>query len=392
MFFSKIRFTFPTITALKFFVLFFSTLVLLELSLRVFPSFNPKLKYFLYSSRYDLNLSKIKSSLDLTANAPCPLKPLSNVNGFIINSKGFYTPDYQIEKSDKILRIGFVGDSFTTGVVPYPQNFITLFAQKTKDLVKDKQVEVVNWGMPCLGPQYEEKILEIEGFKSKPDYLIWMFFVGNDFTDELVPGEKLPLVNLLAKNIYTLRLLRNVEKSMKGLQLNRQTTMNNKTYDKGGIYIGDFSYDDEKPTFPQAQYLKIQAEKLNLFSPKFFPSLSWQGIQKTLLSFKNHCEDDKVKCLVIIIPDENQVNQELLDQVVAFQKIKKDDLVMDYPQKLLVNFFSKQNFNYLDLLPAFREVGNKMTLYHPADTHWNLAGNQLAAEQIFKYFQTALLR
>lgn len=371
----------------KIAVAIFVTFFLFESSLRILSLFNSKVKYFLYSSRYDLNLSKIKNSSDLIKNAPCPLKPLSNVNGFIINGKGFYTPDYQTEKPNKTLRIGFIGDSFTTGVVPYTQNFITLFAQKTKDLNKDKQVEVINWGMPCLGPQYEEKILEVEGFKSKPDYLVWMFFVGNDFTDELAPGEKLPLTNLLTKNIYTLRLLRNMQKSIQGLQLSRETTQKAKIYKKGGVYIGDFSYDDEKPTFSQEQYLRIQTEKLSLFSAKFFPALPWQGIQKTLSAFKGNCETNRVKCLIVIIPDENQVNEELLNKVVSIQGIRKDDLILDYPQKLITEFFKENNFLYLDLLPVFKENGQTKKLYHPADTHWNIAGNELAAEEIFNYFK-----
>ena len=37
---------------------------------------------------------------------------------------------------------------------------------------------------------------------------------------------------------------------------------------------------------------------------------------------------------------------------------------------------------FLDLLPAFVEAGQRTRLYKPRDTHWNLAGNRLAAEVI----------
>ena len=102
------------------------TILLLEMGLRLAYFFSPQIKYFLYSSRYDLNLSKIKTLADLQKNAPCPLEPFSNVNGFVINKIGFYTPDYQEEKPKDTLRIGFVGDSFLIGVVPYPQNFVNV--------------------------------------------------------------------------------------------------------------------------------------------------------------------------------------------------------------------------------------------------------------------------
>lgn len=355
------------------------TFLLLELGLRLTYSFSPQVKSFLYSSRYDLDFSKIKNLEDLQKNVPCPLRPTTKVNGFAINQKGFYTPDYQEEKPQDTLRIGFVGDSFLIGVVPYPQNFVNIIQGKMQEAVGDPKVEVINWGLPCLGPQYEEKILEVEGFKTRPDWLVWMFFVGNDFTDELVPGEKLPLPNLLAKNFYTLRLVRNFQKTLLGLQLNRE------------VVQGNGSYDETKPTFPHDQYLKIQAEKLNLFSPQTFPYQSWQDIQQTLLKFKNDCSINQTKCLVVMIPDENQVNSKLLDEVAQSQKIDPQKLEIDYPQKLLVEFLSQNAFQYLDLLPVLQNEGKNKPLYHPADTHWNIAGNQLAAEEIFKKLENDLL-
>jgi hypothetical protein len=36
----------------------------------------------------------------------------------------------------------------------------------------------------------------------------------------------------------------------------------------------------------------------------------------------------------------------------------------------------------IDLLPAFEEAGRGVRLYKPRDTHWNLAGNRVAAEAI----------
>lgn len=362
---------------IKIITIFGLTFFLLEAGLRISYSLSPQVKYFLYSSRYDLNFSKIKNLADLQKNAPCPLRPLSSVNGFIVNSSGFYTPDYQEEKPKGTLRIGFMGDSFLIGVVPYRQNFVTLFQEKLQTIVKEEKIEIINWGMPCLGPQFEEKILEIEGFENNPDLIVWMFFVGNDFTDELFPGEKLPLANLLNKNIYTLRMIRNTQKAITGIQTKRDVPTK-------------VVYDDQRPTFSKDQFLKIQAEKLTIFSPQTFPHQSWLGIQKTLLDFKKNCDLNNTKCLVVIIPDENQVDGDLLDEVAIFRKISKDDLIIDYPQKLAVDFFQKNNFSYLDLLPIFRQTGKETKLYHSADTHWNIAGNQLAAEEIFNYVKMFL--
>jgi hypothetical protein len=36
----------------------------------------------------------------------------------------------------------------------------------------------------------------------------------------------------------------------------------------------------------------------------------------------------------------------------------------------------------VDLLPAFRSAARTTRLYKPRDTHWNIAGNRLAAREI----------
>jgi len=363
--------------------------LLFEVGLRLVNNYDRKVKYFLYSTRYDLDLKKIKTTKDLVNSSPCPLRPFTNINGFIVNSDGFYTPNYELTKRENTIRIGFIGDSFLVGVVPYKDNFVNVFANLLDH--SGGKVEVVNWGLPCLGPKYEEKILEVEGFKSSPDYLVWMFFIGNDFTDEAVEGEKLPLPNLLTKNFLTLRLFRNLSKSFSGMQLNREVKTDSKVYSQGGIYIGGGDYDPNKPTLEKDQYLRIESEKLNLFSSLNFPYQALYDVQKTLLAFKNNCDSRGIKCLIVLIPDEVQVDTALADEVIA-NRTNPSDLEIDFPQKALIQFFKENNFMYLDLLPLFKENDDNKKLYQPFDTHWNVEGNRLAAEAVSNFFSKIFFR
>jgi hypothetical protein len=41
----------------------------------------------------------------------------------------------------------------------------------------------------------------------------------------------------------------------------------------------------------------------------------------------------------------------------------------------------------LDLLPVFRLMDREESLYKLQDSHWNEAGNRLAAEAIWEFFQ-----
>jgi lysophospholipase L1-like esterase len=62
-------------------------------------------------------------------------------------------------------------------------------------------------------------------------------------------------------------------------------------------------------------------------------------------------------------------------------------LNLSYPNNLIVNFCREHNINCLDLLGPFQEQGKIARLYTLHDTHWNEAGNRLAAEKIFEYLE-----
>ncbi len=60
------------------------------------------------------------------------------------------------------------------------------------------------------------------------------------------------------------------------------------------------------------------------------------------------------------------------------------DYDWDRGQDLLRDYAVAHGVGFIDLLPAFVEAHRRGDrLYHPSDTHWNAAGNQLAAETLF---------
>ena len=83
-----------------------------------------------------------------------------------------------------------------------------------------------------------------------------------------------------------------------------------------------------------------------------------------------------------MLTDEAQVNDELADLVTEAYGAIGSSLDFEQPNKLLVEALVGEGIPYLDLLPAFIEEGQHTQLYKPRDTHWNLAGNRLAAETI----------
>ena len=63
----------------------------------------------------------------------------------------------------------------------------------------------------------------------------------------------------------------------------------------------------------------------------------------------------------------------------------QEELDLDGPQRRLKAFSCRRSVPCLNLLPAFRAVPDT---YAPFDTHWNVAGNHLAAREIAAWLPT----
>jgi hypothetical protein len=76
-------------------------------------------------------------------------KPGSGIYGFPVNSRGFLDTEFS-EPSSGSFRVVALGDSFAFGVVPYPDNYLTLLEA---DLAQaGVRAEVFNMGIPRTAP------------------------------------------------------------------------------------------------------------------------------------------------------------------------------------------------------------------------------------------------
>jgi hypothetical protein len=337
--------------------------------------------------------------LDLLLDTvPLSLHPYQNCHGFILNSKRLRTPEYEVATPDSVLRVFVIGDSFAfdSGRLPYPLHFTVLLEDRLAEWL-ERPVEVINLGQPGVGPRFEQRILEIEALPHDADLVVWLFFVGNDFTEESYQTKDTPwlperydwvaIKRYLCIRSYLCRALRNIYTILRYME---EAPSSGSAVTVGGIYVGDpKEYDPNQATFDRNQFLAIQSHRMLVYSEERFPRFNWEAIQDILREVRDACGEAGVRLLVVIVPDENQVNDDLLGDVMEWRKWSLGDFEMDYPQRLLVDFFTAEGIHHLDLLPTFREASREKALYALRDTHWNHEGNRLAADLIFQYLRTA---
>jgi lysophospholipase L1-like esterase len=330
-------------------IIFILTFALLEGSLRLYYYFSP---VFIFP---DNSENRFRG------------KPFVSNFGFTLNSKGFHDTEFQSEKLPGSIRIVAIGDSFVFGVVPYQYNFLTLLEDKM-NRPGDRRVEILNMGISATSPREYFSVLVKEALPLKPDAAIICIFVGNDFI-EISPKPLLHHSWVILAAKYAIDLLRYVEPTSE--------------------HGPRSQYVDEAPTFSEAYFLEIEAMRTEVYdplSPMFSERLP--RVMTWINEIKTACENYGMQLFVMLIPDELQVSHELQERVL--EKIGKDKLDFDRPNKRLAEELRARTIRYLDVLEPFRLRTRNARLYKPRDTHWNIAGNELAADLLHKFLLDAI--
>lgn len=287
-------------------------------------------------------------------------KPHTVVRGAPTNALGFRDEEVATPKPEGQRRVVVIGDSHVFGVVPYEHLFTNLLEQRLR---RDGDVDVVNMGIPRTSVHDYHALLVNEGLRLEPDVLVVCFFIGNDFQVWEDPAKR-PDSFVLALLRYVFHVLPNYE---------------------GEIY-GVAEYDDRTPSLSEDAYLTMLSGKLTLYAredPAFEPAFDW--VSEYLRRILAVCETWDIEPLVVLIPDEIQVDEAVRDwafEAFRFAKLERYDF--DSPSDRMRRFLEAEGVPVLDLLPVLRAASRDGEVYKPRDTHLNIRGNRIVAEEIYQ--------
>lgn len=302
-------------------------------------------------------------------------------------SRGYLT-EQVFKKPKGVFRIMGLGDSFAV----YPpnnnpkHNYNFILEEKFAAAYPGK-VGIVNAGMPGVGPGYYWRILEKYGDRIKPDLVMVGFFVGNDFTESelfIVIGNFISEPKDLKKKMVRYFEVRN---SRLGKLVNRKYTAyceerrrTREVEDKGVRDNGVFS---------EETFLHMEKNRSWIFDKKNRPALErdWQQCARLIAQMKQWCDHRKIDLVLMVFPDQVQVDEDLRSRLTKKYHLTAESLDLNYPNSLIAGFCRENHLHCLDLLAPFQEKNKLRPLYALRDSHWNEAGNRLAAELIYKYLE-----
>ena len=315
-----------------------------EIALRTYHYFTPT---FIF---YDASYNRFRG------------KPFSDNWNFKLNSKGFHDEEFT-QKTGDTYRIAGLGDSFAFGVVPYENNYLTLLESQLQG--ENLDVEILNLGIPSIGPDDYLALFVNEGLALKPDMLLLSVFIGNDISDTKA--------RTIQSYSYVASLLSYI------------TTFN--TNYEGQIIHSQKIYCDDCPVFDEKTFLAIERARSFIYlegNQKFLTLL------KKTVYYLNQinaiCKKKGIEFVIVLIPDELQINPQLQQEVIKrfYPEIKEGTWQTTLPNQKLIAELAERKIDYLDLYQHFAERPTEQ-LYRPRDSHWNIAGNNLAATIIRDY-------
>ena len=294
-----------------------------------------------------------------------------------------------------------VGDSFVLAAgVLFPPGFQAKVQDRTK-------LSVHNLGIPGIGPQREEFMLNTLGLQLRPRAVIWFFFGGNDIDEAL----------------------RLEETQKKGVRNYAQLF-------PGFVYPKSYLVDLIKEIALKSSRAQFAKKKMNAlppflfntttqakpiwFSPLYlrnssYPRSYWEAhpglepTQKILARTSAALKDQGIRMLLVYVPSKPQIylsyverNALLLHQMASFgldaplsrapDGLWESSLEnCDSLEQVLATFAEREGIDYLSLSSHFREAARAGSLcFLSADTHWNDVGQDIAVEPAVDWLKKPL--
>lgn len=314
--------------------------------------------------------------------------------GMVTNQFGFNDRDYSLQKTPGTSRVLVVGDSFSWAG-GLDGNYTALLETMFERRDGSHKVDIVNTGYPGTHTGEQLMMLKKYGLQYNPDLVILGFFAGNDFF-EADPNRKRIIVNDCYVDIdkryehrlwgYPMiaqsRLLLFMRQKYQYREIAKQSQKESQAW---AAATGQ-----PAPTqnLPEGIFYNIQRAKLE-FSNKTTSAqafgLNIEYIFQSISEMNELLRSRNIKFMVAIYPDEMQVRPTQFDTLVTKYRLNREDYNLDLAQDLLKSFLDSKQIPYLDMLGRFRTQEQKQDLYLFRNTHWNEAGNKLAAEMLFEY-------
>lgn len=319
---------------------------------------------------------------------------------FETDEMGFPNSQYEWQQTYDIV---ITGDSFTIRTAP--RTWIELLGEKSG-------ADILTLGAPSWSTLNEVEAVKLYGLDKDPEWVIVMFFEGNDLINAGQYLERQP--SGMSWKAYDLQ---DVSITRRLLTPHLMRYFANRVAPPAEAEPPDYRYPVTASTevgeidtvLKDVHLLPLSADYDTLANSDEFAATS-----EALRELKQLVEAQNGRLLLVYIPSKEHILwsriwdpvdvNNILERTVTVTLSEGDHGRLQYEptylsfdqftanhnaqEQLMADFAQEAGIDFLNLTPIFwQETIARGELYHYADPHWNQAGNELAAEAIYQFLQ-----
>jgi len=289
-----------------------------------------------------------------------------------INSHGMRDREHAVAKEPGTIRILVLGDSFIeANQVAFKDSFPSLLEAKLKSEASG-QVEVINASVSGWGTDDELTYLTRYGFRFHPDLVLVGMTLHNDVHDNL--KEEF--------HSYADGDLR--EKPVKEIPLVDFVLLQVKQYLASHSHVYQMLLRAKRGSWIRNEAKRLDTHVVRLLEKEQTVSMKrgWNMTQLLFRKMKQRCAEFGARLVVFLIPLRIQISDHNLQSFLEGHDMTRDQIMLDQPQRTMMQIGSVEGIMVIDLLTDFRQK-EKMAhdqLYLAGDGHWTAAGHRLASD------------
>lgn len=300
-----------------------------------------------------------------------------------INTAGMRDKEYALAKSPGRKRIVVLGDSFTSSCgVEHAEAFTEIMEEKLL-----KNTEVLNFGVNGYGPAQELLLLQKQAMQYRPDLVVMVIFVGNDFDDisgrsDWIDGYMRPKAVLDDKgNLHFAGIP--VPLSEKHQSILKAK----KTCGAPRLHFIDFI---DKTLRRRRQALDFVPSEVRICRKEADSDTAESSrLMASIIRHTNaYCKKNGAAFMVAIAPTIVQVYDHLYWEMIKKEYHLNDrDYDLMLPNKSIREVCREAGIPAVDLTVALKAAvaSGQKDPYYFKNQHWNKAGEQIAASALARF-------
>jgi hypothetical protein len=330
------------------------------------------------------------------------------------NGNGLRDRDYPYDKQRNVVRVLFLGDSFTEGLgVKDDEIFTEVLERKLNDPPGSYAYETINAGVVGYSLDQEYLFLIHEGLKYKPDVVFLMLLPYNDVvytvmdisiqtSNDVFPKPRfvidegrLKLTNIpLPDKKLTISTsksegLEKIKTVLRQLRTYHLVSDTLRTHFQKNEWLSSLVSKDPKKLVESQHTPDILEVYMNQYNE---PTREAWRITEALLQEMNGAVKKKGGTFIVFfIPLPFQIDERESQKFISQNGVNGSDFDFHKPETILKEICDRARITCINPLADFKKgAGNGKPLYYPIDQHWNAEGHRFVADLLYIYLKENL--